>query len=131
MDYAYLTENVETASGEIIEGEPEKVDIEQSGEAAAEGDPVGEGQGESVKAETAMTMLVMQESQCSSVWAYAVEKKGASEEWIAPQILEDMETVGLQGEKVVMKSDQEASIVDVARPAPATMHVTLPNSRRG
>ena len=34
------------------------------------------------KVDAKQTILVMQESLCRSVWCYAVDKKGASEEWI-------------------------------------------------
>ena len=56
MDYCYLTE---------------KTADEATGE--ADQDP---GAGDSA------TVLVVQESVCRSVWAYAVERKGATEEWV-------------------------------------------------
>ena len=65
--------------------------------------------------ESSLTMLLMQESQCRSVWAYAVEHKGSTEEWLAPQVVEDLETFGLKEEKPTLKLDQEPSIVDVLR----------------
>ena len=96
MDYALLTENEVTSSDE-------------TGESSA-------APGEAIESDDdCMTVLVMQESQHRSVWAYPVEKKGATEEWLSAQILDDLETVGLQGEKIVLKSDQEPAIVDVAR----------------
>ena len=49
-------------------------------------------------------------SQCTSVWAYPVEKKGATEEWVTAQLVEDFETIGLKSEKITLKSDQEPSI---------------------
>ena len=58
MDYAYLTEKVEDTEGD---------DIGETGTSAA-------------KAETSLTILVMQESQCRSAWAYAVEHKGARDD---------------------------------------------------
>jgi hypothetical protein len=61
------------------------------------------------------TVLVMQESECRSVWAYAVDRKGASEEWAIHQICEDLETIGLKDDRIIAKEDQEPSIVDVAR----------------
>ena len=80
MDYAYLTENVEDVSEEDV------------------GD-----KGVSVqKAESSATMLVMQESQCQSVWAYLVEHKGSREDWVSAQIVEDLETVGLRNDRVVL-----------------------------
>ena len=92
MDYGKLTEVEVEVSEEATE--------DAATEPAAEGD--------------SLTMLVMQESQHASVWSYRVEKKGATETWLSTQILEDLETVGLQGEKIVLKNDQEPSIVDVA-----------------
>ena len=91
MDYAKLTEVIDD---EVEDGQ--------------DGDEV-EG------AENSQTMLVMQESQHTSVWSYAVERKGASEEWLVPQLLDDLETVGLQEDRVVAKSDQEPSVVEVIR----------------
>ena len=96
MDYALLTENEVASSDET--GETSAAPVE-----AIDGD------------DDCMTVLVMQESQHRSVWAYPVDKKGATEEWLSAQILEDLETMGLQGEKIVLKSDQEPAIVDVAR----------------
>ena len=54
MDYAHLTDESEETSGE-------------------------HGEKEVAEAEGSLTTLVMQESQHSSVWAYAVEHKGAAE----------------------------------------------------
>ena len=51
---------------------------------------------------------------CGSVWAYALKSKSVSEDpWIADQLVDDMRTVGLANERVLVKSDQEASIVDL------------------
>ena len=61
MDYCFLTENVEKEAGE-------------------------HGEEESVKAGTTITVAVMQESLCRSVWAYAVESKGSMEEWMVQQV---------------------------------------------
>ena len=52
MDYMFLTEDVEMKTGE-------------------------EGEGDTSTVRESMTVLVMQESVCRSVWAYAVENKGA------------------------------------------------------
>ena len=38
------------------------------------------GESSTVKAKESLAILVMQESMCRSVWAYAVESKGAKEE---------------------------------------------------
>ena len=54
--------------------------------------------GQAKEAKVSMTVLVMLETLCSSVWAYATEGKGAvSVDWVAQQVVEDLETVGLDG----------------------------------
>ena len=60
------------------------------------------------------TVLVMQESECRSVWSYAVDRKGASEEWVIHQICEDLETDGFKEDRIIAKEDQEPAIIDVA-----------------
>ena len=92
LDYCFLTEN---DGGEIEEHDGGNIDEAQIG--------------------SKQTVLVMQESECRSVWAYAVDRKGASEEWAIHQICEDLETVGLKDDRIIAKEDQEPSIVDVAR----------------
>ena len=62
---------------------------------------------ESVKATISMTVLVMVETLCRSVWAYAVSQKGAADALVADQIVEDLEVVGLTGERIIVKTDQE------------------------
>ena len=90
MDYAHLTKDIEESSGE-------------------------HGEKESADAKGSITTLVMQESQHSSLWAYAVEHKGAAEDWLVTQVLEDIGTIGLKNEKLVLKSDQETAVADVMR----------------
>ena len=90
MDYCFLTEDVDRSTGE-------------------------HGETEVAQAGTSITVAVMQESLCKSVWAYAVESKGAMEEWMVQQVCDDIETVGLKNERLVLKSDQESSIVDVMK----------------
>ena len=70
MDYCFLNEDVEKVTGD-------------------------EGEGDSEKVGTSITVAVMQESLCKSVWAYAVEQKGSMERWVIEQACEDLETVGL------------------------------------
>ena len=53
----------------------------------------------SSKARTSMTVMVMQETMCSSVWAYAVGAKGTGDEWLSEQIVEDFGTIGLTQER--------------------------------
>ncbi len=86
MDYCYLTEKAEVTSTEHEE---------------------------SSKAKTSMTVLVMKEDLCGSVWAYAAEAKGSGEQWMIDQIVEDIETVGLTEERIILKADQEAAITDL------------------
>jgi hypothetical protein len=61
-----------------------------------------------------MTILVMLETLCRSVWAYALEGKGeASVDWAAAQIRDDLTTVGLSEERIITKSGQGNSIVQL------------------
>ena len=70
--------------------------------------------GESVTAETSLTALVMKETLCGSVWAYGLKSKSVSEDpWIAGQLVDDLCTVGMARERIVVKSDQESSIVEL------------------
>ena len=107
MDYCYLTEGVSSEATEHIE---------------------------SVKSTISMTVLVMVETLCRSVWAYAVNQKGTADAWVAEQIAEDLEVVGLTGERIIVKTDQENSIVSLQRAVAAARagHGTaLENSRVG
>ena len=67
-----------------------------------------------VKANVSMTILVMLETMCRSIWAYAVDHKG-SDSWLSEQIIDDLETVGLANERIVIKADQEVAITDLQR----------------
>ena len=58
------------------------------------------------RAGSSITVAVMQESLCKSVWAYAVDTKGSMEEWMVQQAIEDLETVGLKNERLVLKSGE-------------------------
>ena len=70
--------------------------------------------GTEVENRTSMTIMVMLETMCSSTWSYAIEGKGAiSVEWLAQKVVEDIETVGLAQERIITKTDQEASIVQL------------------
>ena len=88
MDYGFLTERIKKQEGE-------------HGESTVQ------------KAEESLTVAVMNESLTSSVWAYAVEHKGSREGWVVEQVLEDLQTVGLKNDRIVLKSDQEPAIVDM------------------
>ena len=84
-----------------------EVEDDQTGDGAAN-DP-------STSDDKKLTVLVVQESLCRSVWAYAVEKKGATEAWVVDQIVEDLDTVGLRNDRIILKNDQEPSANEVAR----------------
>ena len=86
MDYCFLTEDVKSQETE---------------------------HNEEVKANVSMTILVMAETLCRSIWAYAVRSKGATETWMVEQIVEDLETIGLSNERIILKADQETSMTDI------------------
>lgn len=87
MDYCYLTEDVKRTTDEHAEA---------------------------VEAVTSLTTLVMKETLCGSVWAYALKTKSVSEDpWIADQLVDDLGTIGMANERIILKSDQEASIVEL------------------
>ena len=88
MDYCYLTEGVKASETDHTDN---------------------------VAARVSMTMLVMIETLCRSVWAYAVQSKGATEDWLSEQIVKDLETIGLRDERLILKADQESSITDIQR----------------
>ena len=61
-----------------------------------------------------MTILVMLETICRSVWAYALDGKGSKTvDWAAEHIVDDLATVGLSEERIITKPDQENSIVQL------------------
>ena len=87
IDYCFLTEKVKARESEHVE---------------------------EVKASVSMTILVMVETMCRSIWSYVVEHK-ESDDWVAEQIVDDLEMVGLANERIVIKADQEAAITDLQR----------------
>ena len=90
--------------------------------------------GEEETAKVSLTVLVMVETLCQSIWAYACESKGSGEQWMVEQIVDDMQTIGLYDERIVLKSDQEASITDLQRAiveARKGQGTALENSRVG
>ena len=48
---------------------------------------------ETTVAKSSITVLVMQETECASAWAYAVETNGSGAENLVAQILDDLETI--------------------------------------
>ena len=65
------------------------------------------------RAKTSLTVLVMTETMCRSIWAYACESKGSEKQLIIKQILEDLEAIGMSEERVILKADQESSMTDI------------------
>ena len=61
-----------------------------------------------------MTVMVLTDFRSKSVWAYPVEGKGVgAAEWLITQVLEDFDTCGLDGCRIVLESNQEPSILEV------------------
>ena len=90
-DYTFITENGSVGNKEITEEEREA-------------------------ARLSMTVLVMKESTLGSVWAYPVSKKGSTDEmWVTEQIIEDLDTMGLNDCRLTFKSDQERSTEDLQK----------------
>ena len=88
----------------------------------------------STKAAVSMTVMLMVESLFRSMWAYAVQCKGATDEWLAEQIKDDLETIGLAGERLIIKADQEPAITEVQRAvaaARATSGTAMEQARVG
>ena len=110
MDYCFLTESVEREDGEY-------------------------GEREVARADTTITVVVMQESLCRSVWLYAVETKVSMDEWMIQQVCDDLETIGFKNERLVLKTDQEPAIVDVMKEIQKTREceygTAIDNSRVG
>ena len=88
MDYCYLTKGVKASETDHTDN---------------------------VAARVGMTILVMIETLCRSVLAYAIQSKGSAEHWVSEQIVEDLETIGLRDERLILKVDQESSIIDIQR----------------
>ena len=71
---------------------------------------------EKIDESKARTVLVMKDSLVESIFAYVVSKKGAThEEWLAQQMLDDLDSLGLNRARIVMKSDPEKAIEDVKK----------------
>ena len=107
LDYCVMTDRSEEESGEDEGGE---MNEEEKKEEAREVGP-----GDEAATSPSITILVLQESGNRSILAYEVQSKGASEAWVVDQIVEDLDTAGLRNDKVVVKSDQEPAIQELAR----------------
>ena len=82
-----------------------------------------------------LTALVMKETMCDSVWAYALKSKSVAEDpWVADQIVHDLNTIGMGQNRIIAKTDQEASVVElqseIARRR-ADIGTSLENNRVG
>ena len=61
-----------------------------------------------------MDFLVVKDFKDGSVWAYAVDAKGAcGDEWVIRQLLRDIDDCGVNLDGLVIKCDQENAIKDV------------------
>ena len=77
---------------------------------------INEGNGQEEGVAMTMTLLVMIETLCDSVWCYATNGKGhASDPWLARKLHQDLATVGVGATQIVIKSDTEAAIVELRR----------------
>ena len=63
-----------------------------------------------------ITILVLKETQCGSIWSYTVAHKGGVlEPWVSKQIIHDLATVGIgNSERIGIKNDQESNIAALA-----------------
>ena len=89
LDYAYLQD-------EVIEDDDEFVESGQVG--------------------MSMTILIMTETLCDSVWAYVTSAKGfASDAWLPKKLHNDLTTVGMGLTRIIVKTDTEPAILDLRR----------------
>ena len=85
MDFAYLKENVK-----LQDGEHEKSEV----------------------AESSLTMIILMETRFGSTWAYPVEGKSIEQtEWAGGQIIDDLASIGITKERIIVKNDGEAALV--------------------
>ena len=71
---------------------------------------------ESSEVRASMTVLIVLETMCDSVWTYATAAKGyQSDPWLPKKIHDDLTTVGLGLVRIVVKTDTEAAILDLRR----------------
>ena len=56
----------------------------------------------------------MKETMCDSILAYVLKSKSVTEDpWIADQIIDDLNTIGMGKNQIIVKNDQEASVVEL------------------
>ena len=69
---------------------------------------------EEANVRTSMTILIMMETLCNSVWAYTVHKKGVqADPWLPGKLTKDLATAGMAGTRIIVKTDTEPAIVDL------------------
>ena len=113
FDYCMIADR--TQEEDASEGDEEGAGDEEGGKSGEHEESKDKEGGEEGERSPSATILVMQESHSRSVWAYNVATKGASESWVVEQIVEDLYTVGLKNDRIVVKSDQEASAQELSR----------------
>ena len=63
-----------------------------------------------------LTMPVMADAKCGSVWSYAFDGNGAvSTYWVAKDLVDDLGTIGLSEERIITKSDQGNPMVQLQK----------------
>ena len=89
LDYAYLQDEVIEDDGEFSTSDVVKL---------------------------SMTILIMFETLCESVWVYAVQAKGfASDVWLPRKLANDLATVGVGNTRIIVKTDTEPAIIDLRK----------------
>ena len=58
-------------------------------------------------------ILVMKDMKSKHIFAHVVSRKGTSNAWIVKKLADDLDSLGYGWTKVIIRSDQEYSIVDV------------------
>ena len=59
--------------------------------------------------------MVVSEHRYGRLWAYRVPNKGIHKEagWLPKRLIQDLDNIGLQGVRIMVKSDREFAIIDV------------------
>ena len=86
---------------------------------------IEEGGGSSERTGSSITCAVMHESLCKSVWACALQSRGATERQIIDRVIEDSDTASFRNDRLVSKFNQEPSIVDVMKE-----HIALAEAKK-
>ena len=66
------------------------------------------------EATVSLTALVLKETMCDSVRAYALKSKSVAEDpWIGDQIVDDLNTIGMGKNRIIVTTDQKKSAVEL------------------